>query len=403
MVTIFGLGFLSKFWVENMDLQPGVVAAMGVNPTFDTFQGSILQEQAFQNPKILPLYGSSEMSMIYDYQPAKVFTPETGFTPFLVGKGGSQTLIHVLNIAALQEKIKGRKLAIFLTPQWYVPGGISQSTFEGNFSALHVYEMLKNPTLSSKLKREMAKRLLEFPKAYKDFPYLEKLLTLQAQPSGDSLVKRILYTVPSQMEYDALVFQDAAKTDWHIKKLPKKTISYYAGSSIALSKKEANLQKANLQKAGVVQLPWDKLRVEAIEEGKKATGHNPFGMDDGFYREHIEPKLQERKDSDQNAKLYPSQEYEDLKLLMSVLKEKGATPLFVIIPMNGRWSDYTGFSQTERQACYQRLAQMIRAQGLALADFSAHEKDDYYLRDPWHLAWKGWVDVDEALAHFYGN
>lgn len=139
----------------------------------------------------------------------------------------------------------------------------------------------------------------------------------------------------------------------------------------------------------------------SFEEGKKSSNNNPFGMDNRFYLEHIEPKLQEYKNSDKNAKLFPSPEYEDLILMMKVLKEKGTKPLFVILPMNGRWSDYTGFSRTERQACYQRLAQMIQAEGFPLSDFTAHENDDYYLRDPWHLAWKGWVDVNEALEQFY--
>ena len=95
---------------------------------------------------------------------------------------------------------------------------------------------------------------------------------------------------------------------------------------------------------------WAKLRTEAIEEGKKSSDNNPFCMDNKFYLENIAPKLQEQKNSDKNAKLFPSPEYEDLILLMNVLKEKGAKPLFVIIPMNGRWSDYTGFPRTERQA-----------------------------------------------------
>ncbi len=50
----------------------------------------------------------------------------------------------------------------------------------------------------------------------------------------------------------------------------------------------------------------------------------------------------------------------------------------------------------KRQACYARLTKMIRAEGFQMADFTAHENDRYYLRDPWHLAWTGWVDVDKA-------
>lgn len=44
---------------------------------------------------------------------------------------------------------------------------------------------------------------------------------------------------------------------------------------------------------------------------------------------------------------------------------------------------------------------MIQSQGIALEDLSPHEKEDYFLRDPWHLAWKGWLDADERLYHFY--
>lgn len=408
--SIYAFAFLSQFWVENLDLKSGTVAAVGVTPTFDTFQGSILQKEAFQSPKILPLYGSSEMSMIYDYHPAKVFTPETGVTPFLVGKGGTQTLIHVLNIASLGEEVRGKKLAVFLTPQWYGSGGISQSTFEGNFSALHAYEILRNPKLSSKLKHEVAQRLLQFPGAYQDYPYLEKVLALQGKPGSSAQIAKLLYTIPAQMEYAALAFQDAAKTEWEVKRLPAQTVAQYSGNSPNLqiaSSQEPKRNQNPVQGAAIVGIrttvrpQWSDLRTEAIEQGKKSTDNNPFGMDNGFYISNILPKLQERKDSDKSANYSSSPEYEDLKLLMDVLKEKGAKPLFVILPMNGRWADYTGISGTERQGCYKRLAQMIQTEGFALADFSTHEKDDYYLRDPWHLAWKGWVDVDEALDQFY--
>lgn len=400
VVTIYSLDSLTSLWVDSVELKAGTVAALGVNPTFDTFQGTILQKKAFENPKILPIYGSSEMSMIYDYHPAKVFTPETGVTPFLIGKGGTQTLIHVLNIAALGE-IRGKKLAIFLTPQWYGTGGISQATFEGNFSALHAYAMLRDPKLSSKLKQQIAERLLQFPKAYKDYPFLEKMLELAAKPGWSEPVSKLVYSLPAQIEYAALACQDAGKTTWQIKKLPERTITQYSEHTKNLQVAASQIKGSGIRQTSRIQ--WDKLRAEAIEKGKTATDNNPFEMDNGFYTANILPKLQERKDSDKNTKYSSSPEYEDLRLLMAVLKEKGAKPLFVILPMNGRWTDYTGISVDERQGCYARLAKMIKSEGFALADFSPHEKDDYYLRDPWHLAWKGWVDVDEVLYQFYHN
>lgn len=383
--TIYALPALSAFGAQVLILKAGTVEAMGVTPNFDTFQGSIMQKQAFENPRILPLYGSSEMSMIYDYHPANVLTPETGVTPFLVGKGGTQTLIHVLNIAALGDEVRGKKLAIFLTPQWYGPGGIGEDTFAGNFSALHVYEILKDPTLSDKLKDDVAQRLLQFSKAYQDYPYLKKMLALQGKTDLSSQIARVFYALPAQTEYAALALQDATTTNWQINHLPTQTVASYANTSATTA----------------TQPQWDELRAQAIEQAKESTDNNPFEMDNGFYTKNILPKLQERKDSDKNAKYASSPEYGDLQLLMDVLKEKGAQPLFVILPMNGRWAEYTGIPTTERQGCYQKIARMIQSEGFALADLSPHEKDDYYLRDPWHLAWKGWLDVDQTLYQFY--
>ncbi|WP_006718024.1 D-alanyl-lipoteichoic acid biosynthesis protein DltD [Desulfitobacterium metallireducens] len=383
--TIYALPFLSEFWVDTFVLKSGTVATMGITPKSQIFQGSIVQKQAFENPRILPLYGSSEMSMIIDYHPANVLTPETGVTPFLVGKGGAQTLIQLLNVAALGEEVRGKKLAIFLTPQWYGPGGISEDTFAGNFSALHGYEILKNPALSGKLKTEVAQRFLQFTKAYQDFPYLKKMLLLQGQSGLSSQLLRILYALPAQTEYAALALQDASKTNWYINQLPTETVAHYATTSTAVQ----------------TEPQWDELRAQATEQAKNSTNNNPFEMDNGFFTKNILPNLQAQKDSSKDAEYVSSPEYGDLQLLLDVLKQEGAQPLFVILPMNGRWSDYTGIPTTVRQVCYQKIAQMIQAQGFTLADYSAHEKDDYYLRDPWHLAWRGWLDVDQTLYQFY--
>lgn len=383
--TIYALPSLSELWADTFVLKEGTVAAIGVTPNYDTFQGSILQKKAFENSRILPLYGSSEMSMIIDYHPAKILTPETGVTPFLIGRGGTQTLVQVLNIAALGDTVRNKKLAVFLTPQWYGRGGISEDTFAGNFSALHVYEILKDPTLSDHLKNDIAERLLQFTKPYQDFPYLKKMLVLQGKTDVRSRFLKLFYTVPAQMDYASLAFKDATTTHWWVNNIPKETVARYT----------------NVSSVSTIEPQWDELQAQAIEKAKQTTDNNPFEMENGFYTKNILPNLEAQKNASKNAQYTSSPEYEDLQLLMAVLKEKGAQPLFVVLPMNGRWSDYTGIPVTERKACYQKLAQMIQREGFALANFSPHEKDDYYLRDPWHLAWKGWLEVDEKLYQFY--
>lgn len=379
-ITCLSLGI--RVWTEKGSLRPGVVEAMGINPQFETFQGSLLQQKAFQTPGVLPLYGSSEMSLLNDFHPAKVLTPETGVTPFLVGRGGTQTIIHVLNLASLAD-LKGKKVAIFLTPQWYGPAGMQSPFFEGNFSPLHAYQILFSSELSLRLKRQIAERILNFPGAYKDYPHLKEMLSDEAKTGFRVDIAKTLNWFPAQMEYAGLEIQDLLTTEWNVEKLSQKTIRDYS-------------QKVTPPQA----VDWDTLREAAKVKGMNSTTNNSFGMDNTFYQDYLAPKLQEKKDSEKNSTLTVSPEYDDLMLLMQVLKEKGAKPLFVIIPMNGQWSDYTGLNQAEREKCYTKIASLIQGEGYPVADFSSHEYDDYYLKDPWHLAWKGWVDVDQRLYEF---
>ncbi|AFQ43751.1 D-alanyl-lipoteichoic acid biosynthesis protein DltD [Desulfosporosinus meridiei] len=383
VVTITNLGAGLKLFAERFILKPGVVEAMGVNPNFDTFQGSILQQEAVDTPGVIPMYGSSEMSMINNYHPAKVLTPETGVTPFLIGRGGTQTIINVLNLASLED-LRGKKIAIFITPQWFGPGGISQSTFEGNFSALHAYNMFFSSDISPSLKRQIAERILNFPEAYKEYPYLKNMLENEINSSIMAKVNKTLDWLPARMEYSALEVRDFFKVIWQVKDLADKQVARYSAKA-----------------ANPPEMEWSRLREEAKVDAIKSTDNNPFKMDNKFYQEYLLPKLKESKDSDKHDLNLSSPEYNDLKLLMQVLKEKGAKPLFVIIPMNGRWYDYAGLDRLQREQCYQKLAALVQAEGYPLADFSSHEYEDYYLKDLWHLAWIGWVDVDQKLYEFY--
>ena len=375
-----------QFYMEHFLLRPGVVESAGLSPSPEYFEGVILQRNALKTSDVLPLYGSSEMSLINDYHPAKLFEDKpTHFVPFLVGHGGSQDLLHLLNFGALGNDLAGKKLVVFLTPQWYGPGGIPQATFAGNFSPLHIYRTLFNQTLTKQTKHDVAKRLLEFPNVLKEYPILAQMVSVYGGlPNWKSSILKVAYWPLAKIELAGLTVKDAAKTIAHVKRLNPKVIAKNASSPASLAS-----------------LSWANLRIEATNKGAALTTSNDMNLLDTYYYKHVAPRLQDIRNSDQRAKLFPSQEYNDLDLLLQILKQSGAKPLFVIIPMNGRWYDYTGFPSSERKACYERLATMIQQKGFQLADFSSHENEQYYLQDPWHLAWKGWVDVDEKLDSFY--
>ncbi|MFE7150388.1 D-alanyl-lipoteichoic acid biosynthesis protein DltD, partial [Heyndrickxia sporothermodurans] len=100
-------------------------------------------------------------------------------------------------------------------------------------------------------------------------------------------------------------------------------------------------------------------------------------------------------------KFAESKEYKDFQMVLDLLKEKGAKPLFVTLPVNGKWYDYTGFPKEGRTAFYKKIKKQVEAAGFPIADYSGHEYDPYFLKDTIHIAWKGWVYMDKAMENHW--
>ncbi|MCY7585877.1 D-alanyl-lipoteichoic acid biosynthesis protein DltD, partial [Bacillus safensis] len=87
--------------------------------------------------------------------------------------------------------------------------------------------------------------------------------------------------------------------------------------------------------------------------------------------------------------------------MLDILKQAGAKPLFVTIPVNGKWYDYTGFPKEGRTGYYEKINRQIRDNGYEVADLTKHEYDPYFFKDTIHVSYKGWVYIDKAIEKFY--
>ncbi|WP_298199171.1 D-alanyl-lipoteichoic acid biosynthesis protein DltD [Desulfosporosinus sp.] len=383
-VTIVWMGPLTQQVVGLFWLKQGVTQTIGGSQTPVSFQGTILQEKALQSPDILPVYGSSEFSAVSEFHPSLLFEGKpTGFAPFLVGRGGTQDIIHALNMAALGESLKGKKIALILSAQWFTPEGISPAYFIQNFSPLHAYRLVFNSSLSAETKTSLINRLLDFPEAFEEQPTLYALLNRHLLTSQKPSFGSVRLAVRGRIEMAALEAQDALKTIAYARLISPKSVSI---------------------NAAVTAPPlasWQEIKEKATRQGEKMTQNNRFGILDQYYSENIQPKLAENRNSSPHSGLYPSPEYQDLELLLNLLQETKAQPMFIIVPVNGTWYDYTGFPIEERKAYYLRAEKMIKDRGFVVANFGDHEYDSYFLQDTMHLGWKGWVNIDEILDRFY--
>ncbi|AFM42273.1 D-alanyl-lipoteichoic acid biosynthesis protein DltD [Desulfosporosinus acidiphilus SJ4] len=379
-LSILAVGPIAQWYVSSY-IKAGVIETASEGQIPSLFGGTLLQSMALKDPHVVPMYGSSEFSHGGPYNPAKLFAGRpTGWTPYLVGHAGSKDLIQALYAGA--QNLKGKKIVLSLSAQWFSGNGIDSNTFAANFSALQAYTMLFNPSLSLQTKRDLAQRLIQFGDVKKTYPILAGLLKYYGQSDLGSNIMEMVYWPAAKVEMSALQIQDALKTIQVLKHLPAKEV--------------ANNSRNSSQKA----LPsWSVMQQKATVDVQKNETNNPFGIGNKFFNQTIK-NAQKFKNSAAKAHFYPSPEYSDLNLLMNVLKDEGADPIFLIQPVNGLWYDFTGFPKKQRQMYYSHVREMADHFGFSLADFSSHEDDNYFMDDPSHPSEKGWLEFDEALDKF---
>ncbi len=365
-------------WVERMIPKNRVSqAATELNPFM--FQGKYVQQKMLKDSRYLPIYGSSELARLDRFHPSNYFK-ETGaeFTPFLIGRGGTTSLTHFLNFAEHTKGLKGKKIVFILSPQWFQPKGTDEAHFVPNYSSLQGYDLAFNNSLDPQLKKKAIKRLLKFSPIYKD-PILSTIYKAEIT-NNHWARKKGAFVRPLALAYREL--------------LVKKDL-YYTLAGGHSRKREFSQEVKNKT--------WKQLADEASHYGKRKATNNDFKISNYQYNKirKMVPSLKGKKGGASYGK---SIEYEDFQMVLDLLKESGAQPLFISVPVNGRWYDYTGFPKKGRTTYYQRIKKQIEAEGFPVADFSSHEYDPYFMKDTIHIGWKGWVYTDKAIKDFYdGN
>ncbi|HCJ4337908.1 TPA: D-alanyl-lipoteichoic acid biosynthesis protein DltD, partial [Listeria innocua] len=49
---------------------------------------------------------------------------------------------------------------------------------------------------------------------------------------------------------------------------------------------------------------------------------------------------------------------------------------------------------------YAKTKQQIESQGFRYYSLEQYQNDSFFLEDPIHLSWRGWVKIDQVLADF---
>jgi D-alanine transfer protein len=348
---------------------------------------SVLQQAVLQQPNLLLLYGSSEVTTGGLFNGRVLFrNHSTGFDVYEAGAPSADAIIILQEVAALGPALRGKKIVISLSPEFFLNTQTPDGPYESNFSLLDANELAFSAGLDLSLKQAAARRMLEYPRTLRHDPLLEFALQNLAADTPLSrafymaalpLGKLHLLTLQLQNHWDALSF---------IAKHPHRNPPDFHPTAL---------------------LDWARLAVKAIRQSTGFPNNDPFGITDWMWQDYGNKWLQEKNDlSDRTfyKELIRSKEWSDLDLLLKALHEWGAQPLVISLPLDGLYYDYRGVSASARATYYAKLRAVGTRYGVPVVAFQDHEYDKFFFLDVAHPSMKGWLYYDQAMdAFFHGT
>lgn len=295
------------------------------------------------------------------------------FDMFLSGRGGHQSLAHAIELASVASALNRPKVVLMLSPQWFVKGGVSAGQFGSLFSYDSWYAMLDNPGLSAATRQRLIDRAATL---------MPGLCNTRARCSGTPLIWHGLTTPYSLVAERLQLIREAHQTA--TADTPDYSLSW----------------SATPDSRSISTVDWVAADAAAREYGASRSTSNNFGIDDTIWETYFADRIDGFAGRQARDHYTESVEYEDLQLFLDVARELGVQVMLVAQPVNGAWSDYTGLSVADREAYANRVRQIAAANGVQLTDLTGKQYEPYYMYDPIHLGWRGWVDVIEACWRF---
>ena len=371
-VAVIGAGLV---WCQR--LEERFIHAIAPEFTEEKLQGAALQKEAFEQSDLLVMYGSSELAKEMPNNASQFFADyPTGFRVFPVGKPGTASLNILQKVAAVGDTIHGRKVAFSISPGWFFSESVDPSYYEGNFSIMQGVELAYSTHLSWDLRRDIARRMLQYPKTIDDHWILSFALDRLA---GDTVPDRALYAVIRPL---GALAQVVGRTQDHFE------------SALHILDEDARLNPD--PKRGLRAMNWNEILKKAAQFANATSVQ-------AKNNEVVRRRKQKNTRRDGFLKAIASaQEWTDIELLMRTFYELGAKPLFLSMPVEDIRLEVYGLQPSARTAYLDRLTQLADHYDFPHLDFREHQSDTGFLIDfQDHLSAQGWLFYNKALDDFF--
>ena len=323
-------------------------------------------------PKTLVLLGSSELTTTIneDYHPKKIFNYED-FNIMQIGVGNSQNIIHAATIGSIGNDIRNNEIVMIQSIQWFDnKNGILKDAFLSRISSEHVYNTMANDKISKETKEKFINRVIELSST-------NKVLNKKYRSYKKYFIE----------EQGNFITGEFLKLDNYFYKLKNKYEFF----------KNKGRENYPLSGEKTPDYNWKELDEKVTEQAKERTNNNDYQIDNTYYDKYIKTKYDQLKNSSKNTKYDESKEYDDLDILLSIVKDLNLNMKFAILPANGKWSDYIGIDSEKRRVAYNNLKEIAKKNNIEVMDYSSKEYEEYYMYDAMHLGWRGWIDFERDL------
>ena len=322
--------------------------------------------------KTLVLLGSSELTTTIneEYHPKKIFNYED-FNIMQIGVGNSQNIIHAATIGSIGNDMRNNEIVMIQSIQWFDnKNGILKDAFLSRISSEHVYNTMANDKISKETKEKFINRVIELSST-------NKVLNKKYRSYKKYFVE----------EQGNFITGEFLKLDNYFYKLKNKYEFF----------KNKGRENYPLSGEKTPDYNWKELDDKVTEQAKERTNNNDYQIDNTYYDKYIKTKYDQLKNSSKNTRYDESKEYDDLDILLSIVKDLNLNMKFAILPANGKWSDYTGIDSEKRQVAYNNLKEIAKKNNIEVMDYSSKEYEEYYMYDAMHLGWRGWIDFERDL------
>ncbi len=315
----------------------------------------------------LPIFGSSELMPVLDYKERVCnFLNSDDMNVLTIGEGNFQSLSHAMTLGAISDAIYSKKVALFLSPQWFTSSGATTGFFPSKFGEDTLLTFLDNNNISKKNKEYVLNRTIDL---------------LSESPTQRARVLKYKSGYENESILNG-IYTSVMRNFWKFRQ------KYQAYINIKdLNEKVPKVDLKNMDYSKMLQL--------AEEQGEKASTNNDLGIYNEYWDTYVKSVYEKGEVKEKQQVFTDSPEYEDLRCFLDIAKELGIKVLMVNIPVNEKWYTFQGMLCDEY---YKKIVNISKDyDNVVLIDMSEYGKEKYFHKDIMHLGWKGWTRINEAL------